>query len=413
MRLQQILPVLACLCPLASAQTDAGLWRFVHPNAKALIGIDVQRIRSSRVVEEMSAQLHALPMPMGLPVKIAGLDLIHSIDRVIVSSPGRDAAHPNDEPPILVAVSGHFEPVKLGQMFLKAGAHRQVFNSVVIYRPQDQADSDFGFAVLNSQTMVIGDVKSLFTVIERAGKGDAAPPAIVERARDMDVAYDFWAILLTTPAAMASDRLPMMEELAGKLKGFQAGIAVRDGLAVDVNLNAITEKAAKEMSDQFSKLIHLAAKDREAHPEWAGLDRKMKVTVDRSDVHFALRLDARELTRVAKAFDAARTRHQALTAQGPAAAQAPASGRMAAPRPQAMAGQPAFAAQTPAPALPQPLPATAQQSAIVSQQTATAAAAAPAQQRPVVVKAPERQVIRIEGLDDGPREIPYRPTYNK
>lgn len=354
MQVNRIVAVLACLCPLASAQTDEGLWRFVHPNAKALIGIDVQRIRTSRVVEEMSAQLRAIPLPMGLTLQVPGMDLLHSIDRVIVSSPGRNSADPDAEPPLLIAVSGRFEPVKLTQMFLKAGARRQVFNSVTIYRLQDEKNSDFGFVVLNSQTLLIGDVKSLFAVIERVGKGTVTPPAIVERARDMDVAYDFWAILLTTPSAMASDRLPIAD--MAKLNGFQAGISVRDGLSVDVNLNAITEKAAKDISEQFAKLIHLVAKDHENHPEWAGLDRKLKIKVDRADVHFALRMDAQEVGRVAKAFEEARARRQALTAAVNMKTQ-------------------------------QPLPTT------------------------TPTTAPEpRLVIRIEGLDDGPREIPYRPN---
>lgn len=362
MLLNRIVAVLACLCPLAVAQTDAGLWRFVHPNAKALIGIDVKRLSTSPVVGELSAQLHAMPIPMGLPLQFAGLDLLHSVDRVIISSPGRSNTNPDEEPPLLIAVSGRFEPVKLAQMFVKAGARKQVFNSVTIYRLQDQKNSDFGFVIVNSQTLLIGDVKSLFSVIERVEKGTVAPPPIVERARDMDVAYDFWAILLTTPSAMASDRLPVMD--MAKLNGFQAGIAVRDGLAIDVNLNTITEKAAKDISGQLSQLIHLAAKDRDNHPEWSGLDRKLKIRVERADVHLALRMDAKEVGRMAKAFDDARARGLALSAKA---------------------------------------------------QQATAARVAPNEQTPQPIKPvePLKQVIRIEGLDGGPREIPYRPSYNK
>jgi hypothetical protein len=354
MQVNRIVAVLACLCPLASAQTDEGLWRFVHPNAKALIGMDVQRIRTSHVIQEMSAQLSAMPLPMGLSLQFPGMDLLHLIDRVIVSSPGRNSVDSDEDPPILIALSGRFEPVKLTQLFIKAGARRQVFNSVTIYRLQDAKNSDFGFVILNSQTLLIGDVKSLFAVIERVGKGTATPPGIVERARDMDVAFDFWAILLTTPSAMASDRLPIAD--MAKLNGFQAGIAVRDGLSVDVNLNAIDEKAAKEMSAQLSKLIRLVAKDHENHPEWTGLDRKLKIRVDHADVHFALHLDAQEVGRVAKAFDEGRARRQALTAAVNVKPQQPSV-------------------------------------------SATAPMAAPAPQL----------VIRIEGLDGGPREIPYQP----
>lgn len=350
----RIVTVLACLCLLvpapAAAQTDAGLWRFVHPNAKALIGIDVQRIRTSHVAGEMASQWHS--MVTAMPFPLPGMDLIETIDRVVVSSPGRNEKDPDEEPPLLIAVSGKFEPGKLRQMLLKAGSKPQAFNSVTIYRPQDQSSQDFGFVVLNSQTLLIGDVKSLCAAIERVERDPAAPPpGIVERARDLDLAYDFWAVLLTPPSSLGGDRFPLAD-VAGELTGLEAGIAVRDGLAFDVNLHAMSERAAKDIAAQFSELIHLASKDRENHPEWAGLDRKLKVTLEHADVHLALRFDVKDVTRLAKSLDEGRARRQQLAAK---------------------------AAQLP-------------------------------DKPPELQKAPERrQVIRIEGLDEGPREIPYKP----
>lgn len=351
MQLTRIVALLVCLCPFSSAQTDAALWRFVHPNAKALIGIDVQRILKSRVASEMSAQLRAMPLPLDLPVAFSSMNLLNSIDRVILSSPGRNDGDTKAEPPLLIAVSGRFEPVKLGRMFIKGGAKPQAFKSVTIYRPQDKANSDFGFVILNSQVLLIGDVSSLCETIDRLETGTPTPARIVERARDMDIAYDFWAILLGPPSAMASERFPMAD-LAGKLKGFEAGIAVRDGIAMDVNLNAASELVAKEMAAQFSKMIHLVAKDHQNHPQFAGIDRRLKMSVERADLKFALRLDEKEVARMAKSFDAAHARRDALTAN-------------------AHALSPSV---TPLPVPPPP---------------------------------PQKQVIRIQGLDDGPREIPY------
>lgn len=345
--------MLALLCPLALAETDAGLWRFVHPNAKALIGIDVRAIRSSEIVGQLSAQMHGLPLAAGFPLQLAGFDigpwreLIDSVDRVVVSSPGRDPADPKQEPPLLIAVAGHFAPVKLSHMFLKAGCKPQSFDSVTIYRPQDSANSDFGFVILNSQTLLIGDVKSLFAVIDRLQKTDTPAPAIVQRAHDLDTAYDFWAVLLMPPAAISGDRLPI-GDLTGPIGGLQAGIAVRNGFEMEIQLNTNSPKDAKNIAAQCARIVHLAAKDHQARPELAGLDKKLKIVVDRSDVHFALRLNAGEVNRMAKAFREVHGSRAELQAS----------------------------ANAPAP--PQP-------------------AAKPVQ----------RQVIRIEGLDDGPREIPY------
>ena len=375
MQLERILAVLALLAPLAAAETDAGLWRFVHPNAKALIGVDVRRIRNSHIAGEMSSELRAMPLPFGISLPSPGkaasgsasewMQLINSVDRVVVSSPGRPAGGgaSTDEPPLLIALAGQFEPVKLSKMLVNAGCRRQTYGSVVVYRPQDAASSDFGFVILNSQTLLIGDAKSLFLTIDRLEKNAAAPPAIVARARDLDVAYDFWAVLSSPPSAMSSERFPLAD-LGAKINGFEAGIAVRDGLAVDVDLNTVSETAAKEISTQFTKLTRLAARDRENHPEWQGIDRKLKVRVDRSDVHFAFRLTEQDVSRMAKSFNDSwlhRAQLQAKTA-GPAA-----------------------------------MPNTAAANATAG------ANAAP----------PQKMFIRIDGLDSGPREIPYHNQPNR
>ncbi len=343
MQVNRIVAALACLCPLVpcgsvSAQTDAGLWRFVHPNAKALIGIDVRAIAGSRIAGEMAAQFHSLAIPFPLPAALSVMDPINSIDRVLLSSPGADPADLSAEPPVIIAAAGRFEPGKLARIFMQAGAKPQFFDGVTIYRPPEK-NSDFGVVVLNSQTLLAGDAKSLYTVLDRISKNVSTIPAIVERARDMDVAYDFWAILSAPPSAMHSDRFPLAS-LAGKMTGFQAGIALRDGLALDVNITAASEAGAKEMSTQLSKLLRLVTKDRDNHPEWAGLNKKFKITIENSDVHIALRVAAPDVERMAKVFEEARARGQ---------------------------------------------------------------------QASIAPKPPARQVIRIEGLDDGPREVPYRP----
>jgi hypothetical protein len=315
-----------------------------------------------------------MPLPFGISLPSPGkaasgsasewMQLINSVDRVVVSSPGRPAsgALSTDEPPLLIALAGQFEPVKLSKMLLKAGCRRQTYGSVVVYRPQDAASSDFGFVILNSQTLLIGDAKSLFLTVDRLEK-NAAPPAIVARARDLDVAYDFWAVLSSPPSAMSSERFPLAD-LGAKINGFEAGIAVREGLAVDVNLNTVSETAAKDISAQLTKLTHLAARDRENHPEWQGIDRKLKVRVERSDVHFAFRLTDQDVSRMAKSFNESRSHRAQLQAK---------TGGTAAT-------------------------------------TNTAAANAPAGAN---AAAPQQMFIRIDGLDSGPREIPYHNQPNR
>src|SRR5258708_8648523 len=93
----RIVTALACACALApvqaDAQTDAGLWRFVHPNAKTLVGLDGQRIPTPHVAQEMAAQWQS--MVSSLPVTLPRTDPIKAIDPVRVSAPGGDGKDPH------------------------------------------------------------------------------------------------------------------------------------------------------------------------------------------------------------------------------------------------------------------------------------------------------------------------------
>lgn len=314
------------------------MWRYAHPNAKALIGIDVRQMRKSQVAEQFRTQVKAAKFPIAFP----GMEFLDAVDRVMISSPGRLTENPKEEPPVLIAVRGHFDLTKLRQAFVKSGAKPQAFQSLTIYRPQDKGSSDFGFAPLDSQTLLIGDANSLFQAIERLKQTAEQGPSILERARQLDSQFEFWAILAMPPAAMAGSRIPFAEALHD-LSGLEAGFSVRDGFGFQITLNTLTEAAAKEIGAQVLKLVRLAAKDKEMHPEFSGLDKKLKVAVDKTSVQLGLQLDQQDMARLAKAME-----KNKMQRSGQAQA-------VLAPKPE-----------------------------------------------------PVRQVIRIEGLDDGPREIPVQ-----
>jgi hypothetical protein len=135
-------------------------------------------------------------------------------------------------------------------------------------------------------------------------------------------------------------------EWASEAQGFEAGVNLRAGLAADITVRFSSEATAKRVTAQLTRVISLAAKDKTSGAQVQDLARKLKFNLDGSATKISLRLSEQELEKSAQAF-----------AEGHKA-----SARLAA---------------NPAPGLI-PIPAPAK----------------PA-------------VIRIEGLDDGPREIPF------
>ncbi len=326
------------------AQPQSGIWQYAHPDAKALVGIDMARIRNSQIGEQVHSQLKGLTLPLDIP----GMEFLDSIDRVLLSSAGRNGDDPNQEPPLLIALRGRFEPAKLRQAILKSGARPQKFDEFTVYRPQDKASSEFGLVPLDKETLLIGDAASLFQVLERlkrTGVGEPVPQ-IVARARQMDTEYEFWAILTSPASGIANSHIPFADSLQ-EIQGLQAGMSLRSGFVFDLGLDTPSAEAAKQMAEQFTKLVRLAAKDKGRHPEFAGLDKRLKVAVDNSSVRVAIKVDAQQALNMFKSFEQA--------------------------TPKKSVAMPVVAVKPPEP--------------------------------------PQKQVIRIEGLDDGPREIPIKQPY--
>jgi hypothetical protein len=332
----------------ACAQTESGLWRFVSPDAKAVIGIDwkaVQQSPAGNIIREywLDGEMASLP----------GIEFLDNVERVLICSPGSNPEDGQSDPKMLIAVHGNFDLAKVRQALLAHGAKAQKFNSIAVYRPQERGARDLAFAPLDAKTILIGDASSVFAGLERPALPveEQDHNAVVTRAVVLDATYDAWAVMASS-GALAGGRLMAMftgEDLGEETEGFEAGLSLRDGLDVHIGVNARTELAAKRLAGDFSEVLKLSAKDHKAaQPGLAEIEKKMKAYADGSTVRITLRLSKDEFDRNSRQLAAEhRTEPAAAVAQTDPPAKTDAPG------------------------------------------------------------APEKRVIRIEGLDGGAREIPY------
>jgi hypothetical protein len=328
-----------------TAETDSTLWRFVNPKAKAVIGINWGRIQQTRAGELMRERLGDSPLPL------PGVQFLTDVERVIISSTGNPNPEDQQEPPILMAVRGRFNLADLRKALLAHGAKRQMYGDFQVYRPQEKGGKDLAIAPLDAQTLLVGDAGSVFAALEHNGYSGTEASPIVARSATLDASYDFWA-LLTTPRAIASQRFMELftgEELGDAAQGFEAGISFRDGMAMNLAIATPSEDAAKKLSSTISKVVNLSAKDKPTNPALADLERKMKIVAEKTAVIITLRLTKDELSKTAEKFDRYRKEREKQLAE-----------------------------------------------------------AKPAVQPPVQPPPPPKMVIRIEGLENGSREIPYK-----
>jgi hypothetical protein len=355
--------VAATLAPgVARGESNPALWRFVHPNPKALISIDWARIRQTQVgavLREKWLNVAGQPMPA-----IPGLELLKDVDRILISSPGGstasdDSAQPDDgaQQPLLIAIHGHFDPAEVRQVFTRFKAKPQAYNSFQVYRPQGKQAKDMAYVLFDNETILVGDAPSVFAALDRNQFAAATPPtpapgSIAARAAEMESNYDFW-LIMDAPEILANDSVASLlrgGEWASEAQGFEAGLNLRGGLVADITVRFSSDATAKRVTTELTRVLNAAAKDRGVEKQVQDIAKKLKFNVEGSATKISLRLSEPELEKAAQSMAASMQAGQRMAAS-------------------------AVSNRTPAPA---PIPAPLK----------------PA-------------VIRIEGLDDGPREIPY------
>jgi len=340
-----------------SGTSGPARWRFVDPNAKAAISINWQRIRQSPA----GAMIRDKWLNAGLGGAVPLGGLLDQVERVMISSPGNAAVQDpgigtdveSVESPLLIAVEGHFQAAGVREFFKRLGAKPQSYTSFQVYRPQGADSKDMAYVLFDAGTILFGDAPSVFAALERSRFPAPLPEpgSILARGAELDAMYDAW-LVITSPSILSNDRLAGLfheDEWAPDAQGFEAGVQLRSGLAADVTVRFASEAAAKGMVTGIARVTAIAAKDKGA-PQMQDITRKLKFSSEGSATKITLRLTPQEFEKSAQAFAAAH--------------------------------------KTP---------------------VAAEKAVAP----PPVIQAPVKPgVIRIEGLDDGPREIPFPDHQN-
>lgn len=341
---------------LGLAQPQAGPWRFIPPDSKEVLSVDWGRFRTSHVAQLLREKwIDGAAFP--------GTEFLDNVDdRFLITSSGKNSDDPDADAGLLVVVSGHFDLARVRTVLAQYRLKPQEYNSFKVYRPQGKNPKDWAFVLIDSRTILIGDSRSIFASLDRAAFPAAEPPAgsPVARAADMDANYDVWAIV-DTPGAFGTDRLTALlkgSDTDTEAQGLEFGLSLRDGLALDYTMMLGSNDAAKQMTSELSRIVKLAVKDKLGEPALVDLEKKMKFTAQGPLAKVTVRLTSQQLEKNAQLF----------------------------------------AASHKSPAIPQPAPGLAQVRPVVK----------PEQAPPTP---PEKKVIRIEGLDGGPREIPYQENH--
>ena len=374
----------AILQGAAVSISEPAYWRYAHSDAKVLAGVEWKRMAQTPAGVAMRAMANSADIP-GLSI----VDLLDRVDRVLISSPGGANAKLNRQAPMLIVATGRFDLQRFRELALREKATIKPYKNADLIYPPGYQPPDSVVAMVDSQTILIGEKPVVTAAIDRAKTMSGALSSfnrLFARASLSAGQHDLWMISSVGPSEIYSGAGPQAAMLTGLL-GADLGVDFYDGLRLGFRLATKSVESAEGIAGAIRTMFALAATQSNTPEslvdgEMRELLSSMDIRTESSDVKISLKMDNARLQR---------TIQQA---------------RMATTKPKPPIDLGGF----------QPPPSQIRQA---SRQTSmrlfvpvdVSALAHPA---PIQEWAPpptlKKMVIRIEGLDEGTREIPYLQT---
>lgn len=415
---------------LLSAETD---YRFAFPQSEILMGVDIKWLMKSPFGEQMKGTAKAnLGELKPLEEVMENIEAVYvsAVSKPSVVKAGASKAAPKAAgSDVLLLIKGRFEVDKLVALGLKNGYKLDQWgNTKVLLQPLikktakqpatlrkasfenvqfslDAAKAQHPhFALYDAKTVIIGEEAPLRVALERMD-GGLTPQAnpLIDRARNLEAANDFWVVGSMAPLNLESALSPgqkgsksaandPLASIAREIRNFSIGIAVRRDLSLDLQLQASSPKVATQMHDMVKGLM--AMQKATAKPEDAlpfDLEKAVQLSASGSIFRASLTMEQKEVEQMLSSG-------VMEMLGGPGAAVQLGKGSSAKPK------APGESAK-----VESPKGAMAESPALVAQAPGSVggAEAAPA---PVAVVAkpapPARKTVMIYGLPGGPKEVP-------
>ncbi len=340
----RVLALIALLAATAAGQ-PAELWRYVHPEARLLAGVQWRKVMQSGLQKLASG-----PLGENFRMELGGVEFADEVEFLLLSSPGKAQAASGQGAPFLVAMTGRFDLAKLRNAAALQGAVSRPYKTAELLLAPQSGDDGVDVAVLSARLLLAGDRTSLMAALDGPGTDPARINPLVGNARALAARRDIW-LVAASPADFAGQQ-PMLAEV----ENIEGGIALRDGLLAEVSLQTGSEESAKKLAGGLGGLLALASLQQEPLP---ALAKSVQIKPEGAWVRAKLSVEGRAFEQALSSALAQGEQHQLSDWVRPAGT-------------------------TPEVTLARLEPAVK-----------------------TVAPPPPKKVIRIVGLEDGPREIPY------
>jgi hypothetical protein len=279
-----------CFCAFALASTvkaaDPALLERVPAGSGVLIGVNIDRISSTRIGQAIYSQMQVQSRDFTGIAGNAEFELVRGIREILIAGPAG-----NQQNRAVMLIRGTFTPA--GLKALAAGTAESSFQGIRIFTGQ-QRQQPFSVAILDDGLLLGGSPQAVRSAVARRGLPGSPDPVLTARAREMNESYDVWFVARTSLAELARQApQPQFGALAGSLEKSiqQIGVGLKFGptLQLAVDVVARTDKDAVAVENAIRMLIGLALSGKNAQEIKPVLD-KLQFRVEANTVKLDLEI---------------------------------------------------------------------------------------------------------------------------
>src|SRR5436190_1605638 len=153
---------LVLIAPLAAA-ADPALLDYLMPDARLVVGIDIEHMRSSPFNARFSEGVQSANPELRKLMDAAGFDPMRDLQEIVFASPGI-----GKNPPALLVARGTFDVARLRAFAQLAGSKISEIDGVPVL---SDPDKDTGTFALLDNVILAGNRDQVKAAIERRGRG--------------------------------------------------------------------------------------------------------------------------------------------------------------------------------------------------------------------------------------------------
>jgi hypothetical protein len=276
-------PVKAAAAPAKALGTTADALRWVHPQARVVLGIDLAKARNSATGRMMERQMgkSGAGWKSGAPM----MGLFDKVERLTISA-SELSQRKSDS--VVILIEGNLSRAEIRKL-APAGTATERFQGIDLLVPPRSKGEEMLVAILNERQLLLGSRASITATL--ASKSGARDAALVGRARQQAAGYEIWMV-----GTHLSEGLPAAGPTAD-IDSLDFGISLAKGLGLNAVLIAKDENSAKALATMIQMGVAMIAQDKSQGPEMAAMLRGLEVKSEGDAVGLKMDIPLAQLER--------------------------------------------------------------------------------------------------------------------